>query len=81
MYHPRGRIHKDNLSDYHLPVQPDGPEIDVHFIEEIDTHLASGIKGIGMLGAIGTAGAIANAIFHATGRRIRDLPVRIEQLL
>jgi xanthine dehydrogenase YagR molybdenum-binding subunit len=57
------------------------PHLDVHMIEEVDPHLGSGIKGIGMLGAIGTAGAVANAIYHATGQRIRELPVRLEHLL
>ena len=57
------------------------PRFDIHMIDEHDPHLASGIKGIGMLGTVGTAAAIANAVFHATGRRIRDLPIRLEQLL
>lgn len=76
-----GHIINDNLSDYSIPVHADMPHIDVHMIEEVDPHLGSGIKGIGMLGTIGTAGAITNAIYHATGRRIRSLPVRPEQLL
>jgi xanthine dehydrogenase YagR molybdenum-binding subunit len=48
-------------------------------IDEHDSHLPGGIKGIGMLGTVGTAGAIANAVFHATGRRARDLPIRLDQ--
>jgi xanthine dehydrogenase YagR molybdenum-binding subunit len=76
-----GHLLNDNLSDYLVPVHADMPHMDVHMIEEVDPHLGSGIKGIGMLGAIGTASAIANAIYHATGRRIRELPVRLENLL
>jgi xanthine dehydrogenase YagR molybdenum-binding subunit len=76
-----GHIINDNLSDYLVPVHADMPQFDVHMIEEVDPHVASGVKGIGMLGAIGSASAITNAIHHATGRRIRDLPVRLEHLL
>jgi len=77
----QGRILNHNLSDYLIPVHADMPRFDVTFIEEKDPHLASGIKGIGMLGTVGTAGAIANALFHATGRRVRELPIRIEHCL
>ena len=57
------------------------PRFDVHLVPEDDPHLASGSKGIGMLSVVGVAGAIANAIYHATGRRIRDLPMRLEHFL
>ena len=76
-----GRIVNDNLSDYLLPVHADMPSFDIHIVEEDDPHLASGIKGIGMIGTVGIAAAIANAVFHATGRRIRDLPIRAEHFL
>ena len=76
-----GRIVNDNLSDYLLPVHADMPSFDIHIVEEDDPHLASGIKGIGMIGTVGIAAAIANAVFHATGRRIRDLPIRAEYFL
>ena len=76
-----GRVVNDNLADYLIPVHADMPAFDIHMIEESDPHLAGGIKGIGMLGTVGTAAAIANAVFHATGRRIRDLPIRLEQCL
>ncbi len=76
-----GRIVNDNFADYLIPVHADMPRFDVHLVEEHDPHLAGGIKGIGMLGTVGTAGAIANAVFHATGRRIRDLPIRLEHCL
>jgi xanthine dehydrogenase YagR molybdenum-binding subunit len=76
-----GRIVNDNLADYLIPVHADMPRFDVHMIQEHDPHLAGGIKGIGMLGAVGTAGAIGNAVFHATGRRVRELPIRLEHCL
>jgi xanthine dehydrogenase YagR molybdenum-binding subunit len=76
-----GRIVNDNLGDYLLPTQADMPEFTVHMLDEHDPHLPGGVKGLGMLGTTGTAAAIANAVWHATGRRIRALPIRIEQLL
>ena len=76
-----GRIVNDNFADYLIPVHADMPRFDVHLLAEHDPHLAGGIKGIGMLGAVGTAGAIANAVFHATGLRIRELPIRLEHCL
>jgi xanthine dehydrogenase YagR molybdenum-binding subunit len=75
-----GRIVNDNLADYLIPVHADMPRFDVHMIAEHDPHLAGGVKGIGMLGTVGTAGAIANAVFHATGRRLRSLPIRPEHV-
>ncbi|KQV96520.1 xanthine dehydrogenase family protein molybdopterin-binding subunit [Pelomonas sp. Root1237] len=76
-----GRVVNTSLSDYLVPVHADMPRFDIHIVEEDDPHLAGGIKGIGMLGTVGTAAAIANAVFHATGRRLRDLPIRLEHLL
>lgn len=76
-----GRIVNDNFSDYLIPVHADMPRFDVHLVPEDDPHVASGIKGIGMLSIVGVAAAIANAVYHATGRRIRDLPIRMEQFL
>lgn len=76
-----GRIVGDNLSDYLLPVHADMPNFDIHIVPEDDPHLGGGVKGIGMLGAIGTAAAIANGVFHATGKRIRSLPIRVENIL
>lgn len=76
-----GRILNDNLSDYLIPVHADMPQFDIAMLDEHDPHLAGGIKGIGMLGTVGTAAAIANAVFHATGRRLRDLPLRLEDCL
>jgi xanthine dehydrogenase YagR molybdenum-binding subunit len=76
-----GRIVNGNLADYLIPVHADMPRFDIHLVDEDDPHLGGGIKGIGMLGIVGTAAAIANAAFHATGRRIRDLPIRLESFL
>lgn len=77
-----GRIVGTGLTDYLIPVHADMPAFDIHMIEEDEPRLGSGgVKGIGMLGTVGTAAAIANAVFHATGKRVRDLPIRIEHLL
>ena len=76
-----GRILGDNLADYLIPVHADIPEMDVFMVEEDDPHLPGGVKGVGMLGSVGTSAAIANAVFLATGRRVRHLPIRIEDLI
>jgi xanthine dehydrogenase YagR molybdenum-binding subunit len=77
-----GRFLSRNLAGYVVPVNADAGDIDVSFIEENDTIASpAGAKGIGELGATGVSAAIANAVFHATGRRIRDLPIRIHDLL
>ena len=77
-----GRITNARLTDYLLPVHADVPAIDVSYVAEDDPHVnATGVKGIGMIGAVGVAAAIANAVFHATGVRVRDLPITPEKLL
>ncbi|HVX84085.1 MAG TPA: xanthine dehydrogenase family protein molybdopterin-binding subunit [Phycisphaerae bacterium] len=71
-----------NLADYLVPVNPDVPAIDCDFVEEEDTRINPlGVKGIGELGITGVGAAVANAVFHATGKRVRRLPVRMEMLL
>jgi xanthine dehydrogenase YagR molybdenum-binding subunit len=71
-----------NLADYLIPVNADTPSIEVIMVPEVDTKVNPlGVKGIGEVGIVGMNAAVANAVFHATGRRIRDLPIRIEQLL
>ncbi|WP_076999541.1 xanthine dehydrogenase family protein molybdopterin-binding subunit [Variovorax sp. KK3] len=71
-----------DLAEYLVPVNADIGEIDVSFIDEPDFEAnAAGVKGIGEISMVGAAAAIANAIFHATGRRLRTLPMRLEQLL
>jgi xanthine dehydrogenase YagR molybdenum-binding subunit len=77
MDHTLHRVVGDNLADYVIPVCADMPEFDIHLVDEADPHLPGGVKGIGMLGTVGTAGAIANAIYHATGVRLRRLPLRL----
>ena len=77
-----GRVVNDNLADYSMPVNADTPDMDVVFVEYPDLRLGEfGARGVGELGIAGVPAAIANAIYHATGRRFRDLPIRIEQLL
>jgi len=75
------RYTNDNLAEYLIPVNADVPEVQVLLVPETDREVNPlGIKGIGELGCVGTNAAICNAIHHATGVRIRELPVRIEQL-
>lgn len=71
-----------SLADYHVPVNLDIPEIDVHFIGKPDPHISPiGARGIGEIGITGVAAAIANAIFNATGKRLRDLPFTPDKLI
>jgi xanthine dehydrogenase YagR molybdenum-binding subunit len=80
--HRFGRFMTHNLADYHVPVNADVHAIDVIFVEEKDDEINPlGIKGVGEIGIVGTAAAIANAIHHATGKRVRDLPITIDKLL
>jgi xanthine dehydrogenase YagR molybdenum-binding subunit len=80
--HTLGRFMTHNLADYHVPVNADVHEIDVVFVEERDDLVNPlGAKGLAEIGIVGTAAAIANAVFHATGRRIHDLPIRPDRLL
>jgi xanthine dehydrogenase YagR molybdenum-binding subunit len=77
-----GRVVTRDLADYHVPVNADIPAIDVISIDEVDPYVnALGTKGLGEIGITGITAAIANAVYHATGKRIRDLPITIEKLL
>lgn len=76
-----GRVVNANLADYAIAGHADMPRFDVALVDDDDPHLAGGVKGVGMIGTVGIAAAIANAVFHATGRRLRDLPIRLESLL
>ena len=77
-----GRPVNAHMAEYLLPVNLDIPELDVHFVDEVDPHVNPlGVKGLGEISLVGMAPAISNAIFHATGRRIHELPIRIEHLL
>jgi xanthine dehydrogenase YagR molybdenum-binding subunit len=71
-----------DLAEYHVPVNADVPALDVVFLDEHDPHVNPlGVKGIGEIGIVGVAPAIANAVFHATGRRVRDLPITPAKLI
>lgn len=77
-----GRIMTANLADYLVPVHADVPHIETIVVPEDDPHVnEAGVKGIGEIGIVGVAAAIANAVYHATGKRIRDLPITPEKLL
>jgi xanthine dehydrogenase YagR molybdenum-binding subunit len=76
------RYVNDNLADYLVPVNADTPSVEIIIVPEEDHRVNPlGVKGIGEIGIVGMNAAVANAVYHATGRRIRDLPVRIEHLL
>ena len=77
-----GRFLSKNLAGYIIPGNADVGDIDVHFVDDHDEHASPiGAKGIGELGAVGVSAAVANAVFHATGTRVRDLPIGIHHLL
>lgn len=83
VYDPRnGRVVTDNLADYLVPVHADAPVMDVTLLDRPDPHIGDfGARGLGEIGITGITAAVANAVAHATGRRIRDLPITIESLL
>jgi len=71
-----------DLASYHVPVNADIEQIDVSWVEDEDFRVSPmGSKGIGEIGIVGTAAAVANAVFNATGRRVRDLPIRLDRVL
>jgi xanthine dehydrogenase YagR molybdenum-binding subunit len=79
--HNFGRVMNANIADYHVPVNADVHDIKVIFVEEPDDIINPlGIKGVGEIGIVGVAAAIANAIYHATGKRVRDLPITLDKL-
>jgi xanthine dehydrogenase YagR molybdenum-binding subunit len=80
--HRYGRMMNNNLAGYHVPVNADIHEIVTGFVEEND-RIANplGVKGLGELGMVGIPAAVANAVFHATGRRIRNLPITPDKLI
>jgi len=80
--HRYGRMMTTNLADYHVPSNADVHSVETDFIEEEDKIVnALGVKGMGELCMVGIPAAIANAIFHATGKRVRDLPITVDKLL
>ncbi|WP_294322286.1 xanthine dehydrogenase family protein molybdopterin-binding subunit [uncultured Sphingomonas sp.] len=76
-----GRIMNPSLAEYHVPVHLDVPEIDVIWTDIPDPHAPMGARGIGEIGITGVAAAVANAIYNATGTRVRDLPITLDRLL
>ncbi|WP_458761327.1 xanthine dehydrogenase family protein molybdopterin-binding subunit [Afipia sp. TerB] len=77
-----GRVMNANIAEYHVPVNADVHDIEVIFVDEQDDTInPMGIKGLGEIGIVGVPAAIANAIYHATGRRVRDLPITIDKLV
>jgi xanthine dehydrogenase YagR molybdenum-binding subunit len=79
--HRFGRVMNANIAEYHVPVNADVHDIKVIFVEEPDNIINPlGIKGVGEIGLVGVAAAIANAVYHATGKRVRDLPITLDKL-
>jgi xanthine dehydrogenase YagR molybdenum-binding subunit len=77
-----GRTLNANLAEYHVPVNADVPSLEALLIDEHDPHVnALGIKGVGEIGITGTGGAVANAVWHATGIRVRRFPIRIDDIV
>jgi xanthine dehydrogenase YagR molybdenum-binding subunit len=77
-----GRWINNNLADYHVPVQADVPHVEALFVNKPDPVLNPiGAKGMGEIALIGFAAAMANAVFHATGKRIRELPITLDKLI
>ncbi len=76
-----GKFVNDNIAEYLVPTHADIPAIDSFFVDEHDPISPLGAKGIGEIGITGVAAAVANAVYHATGRRVRDLPITPEKLL
>lgn len=79
--HALGRFMTHNLADYHVPVNADVHDIEVIFVDEHDEIVNPlGVKGVGEIGLVGVGAAIANAVYHATGKRVRDLPITLDKL-
>src|SRR5271156_966856 len=76
-----GRVMNPSLAEYHVPVHMDVPEIDVIWTDIPDPHTPMGAHGIGEIGITGVAAAVANAIYNATGERVRELPITLDKLL
>jgi len=80
--HTFGRIMNADIAEYHVPVNADVHDIKVIFVDELDATINPlGVKGLGEIGIVGVAAAIANAVFHATGKRVRKLPIQIDDML
>ena len=82
VYHKLGRFMNADIAEYHVPVNADVGDIEVMFVEEPDDIVNPlGIKGVGEIGIVGVAAAVANAVYHATGKRVRNLPITLDKLL
>jgi xanthine dehydrogenase YagR molybdenum-binding subunit len=80
--HRLGRFMNHNFAEYHVPVNADIHDIDVHFVEEDDRIVSRlGAKGVGEIGIVGVAAAVSNAIYHATGRRVRSTPMTPDKVM
>jgi xanthine dehydrogenase YagR molybdenum-binding subunit len=77
----KGRIMNPSLAEYHVPVHMDVPQIDVIWTNISDPHPPMGARGIGEIGITGTGAAVANAIFNACGKRVRELPITLDKLM
>jgi xanthine dehydrogenase YagR molybdenum-binding subunit len=76
-----GRVMNPSLAEYHVPVQADVPAIDILWTDIPDPHSPMGARGIGEIGITGVAAAIANAVYNATGKRVRDLPITLDKVM
>jgi xanthine dehydrogenase YagR molybdenum-binding subunit len=80
--HRFGRYVNNNYADYHVPVNADTPPIDVYFVDKPDPVInPMGAKGMGEIALIGFAAAVSNAVYHATGKRVRELPITPDKIL
>jgi len=77
-----GRIVNNNLAEYHVPTNMDVGSMEALWVDEVDEDVDPvGVKGIGEIGITGSAAAVANAVFHATGKRVREAPITLDKLL
>jgi xanthine dehydrogenase YagR molybdenum-binding subunit len=82
MDHHSGKFINHNLAEYHVPVNADIKNLEVIFVKEDDAIVNPlGVKGVGEIGMVGVAAAVANAVFHATGKRVRNLPITLDKIL
>ena len=79
--HRFGRVMNANIAEYHVPVNADVHDIKVIFVDEPDDSNPLGVKGLGEIGIVGVAAAVANAVYHATGKRVRDLPITLDKVV
>jgi xanthine dehydrogenase YagR molybdenum-binding subunit len=79
--HRFGRVMNANIAEYHMPVNADVHDIKVIFVDEEHDSNPLGIKGLGEIGIVGVAAAVANAVYHATGKRVRDLPITLDKVV